>query len=38
MNRNQFVAIRGSVSQLGDVTSGVPQGSVLSPLLVYIVY
>ncbi len=32
-NREQFVALRGVESNIGGVTSGVPQGAVLSPIL-----
>ena len=32
-NRKQFVAYNNSHSQLGNVTIGVPQGSILGPLL-----
>ena len=32
-NRKQQVVIGNSKSMMGDVTSGIPQGSVLGPLL-----
>ena len=32
-NRHQYVAINGCLSELADITVGVPQGSVLGPLL-----
>ena len=32
-NRSQVVAIKGAISQITEVVSGVPQGSVLGPLL-----
>jgi len=32
-NRKQRVCIKGKLSYLGEVWSGVPQGSVLGPLL-----
>ena len=37
LNRQQCVAINGTFSELVPVTSGVPQGSILGPLL-FIVY
>ena len=32
MNRKQFVKTKNEVSDLMEVTSGVPQGSILGPL------
>ena len=32
-NRKQFVDVKGCLSEAGEVTCGVPQGSILGPLL-----
>ena len=36
-NRKQYVSITGIKSDLLDITNGVPQGSVLGPLL-FLIY
>ena len=33
LNRSQFIDIKGTLSDRGEVTCGVPQGSILGPLL-----
>ena len=32
-NRSQYIDIKGTLSDCGEVTCGVPQGSILGPLL-----
>ena len=36
-NRSQFIDIKGTLSDRGEVTCGVPQGSILGPLL-FLIY
>ena len=36
-NRTQYVAFNSCTSEPGNIISGVPQGSILGPLLFYIV-
>ena len=36
-NRSQFIDIKGTLSDRGEVTLGVPQGSILGPLL-FLIY
>ena len=35
-DRKQMVVLNGKVSNWADITAGVPQGSILDPLLIYI--
>ena len=36
-NRSQFIDIKGTLSDRGEVTCGVPQGTILGPLL-FLIY